>query len=154
MEESKEVWKAIKAESEQTLNQLKENIARLHMVSSEETDEEQVKQIDIQVNVKGTKIAAIVDCGADVDYVNEALVQTDGLRDHEGRRMSTERLRWKRESEPTILKTSIEFRYQGQRMRQRFRVVKRNGRRSNGIRITMAAETEPGYRLEERERSP
>jgi hypothetical protein len=69
LEETKKVWQAIKEESEQTLGKLKENITKLQMVSTEE--EEQVKQIDVQVKVGNETIAAIVDCGADVDYVNE-----------------------------------------------------------------------------------
>jgi hypothetical protein len=72
--------------------------------------------------VKGTKIAAIVDCGADVDYVNEAWCRQMGykiteegeclMRGYDGK-----------QKRAMILRASIEFRYQGQRIRQRFRVV-------------------------------
>jgi hypothetical protein len=123
LKETEKVWTAIKAESEQTLDQLKNNIAKLHKVSSEESSGERAKQIDIQVNVKGTKIAAIVDSGADVDYVNETWCRQMGyniteegecfMRSYDGV-----------EKRAKILKTWIEFRYQGQRIRQRFQVVK------------------------------
>ena len=69
LEETRKVWQEIKEESERTLGKLKENIIKLCMTSTE--DNEQVKQIDVQVMVGKETIAAIVDCGADVDYVNE-----------------------------------------------------------------------------------
>ena len=36
------------------------------------TEEPEVKQIDINVKVGNESITAVVDCGANVDYVNEA----------------------------------------------------------------------------------
>jgi aspartyl protease len=70
------VWQAIKEESEQTLGKLKENITKLQMAS---TEEENVKQLDIQVKVGNETITAIVDCGADVDYVNEEWCKKKGF---------------------------------------------------------------------------
>ena len=121
LEETKKVWQAIKEESEQTLGKLKENITKLQMVSTEE--EEQVKQIDVQVKVGNETIAAIVDCGADVDYVNEEWCKRKGfpitetgeglMRGFDGR-----------QTRAKIQKTEIKFRFEGVFMRQKFRVVK------------------------------
>ena len=58
----------LKEESKQTLTKLKEQIMKLQMVTTEEVN---VKQLDIQVKVGKETIPAIVDYGADVDYINE-----------------------------------------------------------------------------------
>jgi hypothetical protein len=144
LEETKEVWQAIKTESEQTLASLRESIAKLHMVSTE--DDEQVKQIDVQVKVGNETIAAIVDCGADIDYVNEdwckrrgfPIIETgEGLvRGFDGRQKRAK-----------ILKTEIKFRFDGKFMRQKFRVLKETDNRLDGVRITMVAENKPRCRL-------
>ena len=50
------------------MTELNKQIMKLQMVTTEEVN---VKQLDIQVKVGNETIAAIVDCGADVDYINE-----------------------------------------------------------------------------------
>ena len=41
-------------------------------IKKSNTEKPNVKQIDIQVKIKNETIEALVDCGADIDYVNEA----------------------------------------------------------------------------------
>src|ERR1700722_8383515 len=110
LEETKRVWQSIKEESEQTLAKLRENITNLHMVSTE--DDEQVPQIDIKVKVGETTIAAVVDCGADVDYVNEDWCRQKGFPITESGEGIMRSFNGK-QTRAKVRKTEIKFRYEG-----------------------------------------
>jgi hypothetical protein len=76
LEDTRELWSDIKRESEKTLQKLNENITKLRKVSTSITE---VKQIDVQVEVENETLTVIIDCGASVDYVNEAWCEKKGF---------------------------------------------------------------------------
>jgi hypothetical protein len=90
------------------------------------TGETEMKQIDIQVKVKSETIKAIVDCGANVDYVNEEWCEKKGfpmkeigqgwMEGYDGERKRVK-----------LQEAEIKFRFQGAFFRQKFRVVRATG---------------------------
>ena len=123
MKETKEVWKEIEKESQRTLKSLEENIIKLRMVNAEEPE---VQQIDVRVKVGKETITAIVDCGANVDYVNEEWCTKKGFpiieTGHgwmEGYDGEQKRVK--------LQEAEIKFRFQGVFFRHKFRVIEATG---------------------------
>ena len=123
LKDTRELWKDIKKESEKTLHQLNENIMRLRKVSTSTTE---VKQIEIQVEAENETLAVIIDCGASVDYVNEAWCEKKGLKTvdigkgwmegYDGQLTNVQ-----------LKETEIELKFQGMVHRHTFRVIKQTG---------------------------
>jgi hypothetical protein len=123
LKETREVWEAIKTESQRTLDELTGNIAKLRMVNTEEPE---VQQIDIKVKVENETIMAIVDCGANVDYVNEAWCEKMKFPIKEMGQGWMEGYDAKR-TKVKLREAEIKFRFQGKFQRQKFRVIKETG---------------------------
>jgi gag-polyprotein putative aspartyl protease len=85
-----------------------------------------VKQIDIRVKVGNETVTAIVDCGADADYINEEWCEKknfpikdigDGwMEGFDGKRKKTK-----------LRDAEVKFRFDGVFQRQKFRVIKETG---------------------------
>jgi hypothetical protein len=123
LKETREVWKMIEGESQRTLKKLETDIMKLRMVS---TGEPEVKQIDIQVRVGKETITAVVDCGANVDYVNKEWCEKKGfpvteigqgwMEGYDGEQKRVK-----------LQEAEIKFRFQGVFHRQKFRVIQATG---------------------------
>jgi hypothetical protein len=85
-----------------------------------------VKQIDINVKVGNETITAIVDCGANVDYVNEAWCEEMKFPIREMGQGWMEGYDAKR-TKVKLREAEIKFRFQGKFQRQKFRVIKETG---------------------------
>jgi hypothetical protein len=120
LEETRELWINIKAESEETLRKLNENVTKLRKASAENTEEE---QIDIKIKLKDTTISAIIDCGANVDYVNQAWCEAQGFEIYEVGSGSMEGYDG-RTTRMKLKETEIKFEFQGRLMKQKFRIIK------------------------------
>jgi hypothetical protein len=120
LEDTRKLWEDIKQESSRTLHELEENITKLRKVSTESSEED---QIDINVRVGKEDVTAIIDCGANVDYVNEAWCRARGFKEEELGRGSMEGY----DGSITRIKlreAEIPFEFQGKQMRQKFRIIK------------------------------
>jgi hypothetical protein len=122
LEETRNVWKLIKAESTKTLKKL-EDSTKLKMVN---TSEMKVKQIDVEVNVGNKTINAIIDCGADVDYANEKWCKDQRFPIHNIGEGWMEGYDGKK-TKVQLQEVEIEFQFLGLTQRQRFRVIKKTG---------------------------
>jgi len=112
--------------AEESLKAMRRNEKQGHTLKMVNNTEPNVKQIDIEVKVSKTKIKAIVDCGADVDYVNKAWCEQkqfpitelgDGWM--EGYDAIKKRTK--------IQDAEIKFSYQGVTQTRKFRVVPETG---------------------------
>jgi hypothetical protein len=123
LKETREVWETIKAESQKTLRELEQNIMRLRMVNTEEPE---VKQIDINVKVGNESITAVVDCGANVDYVNEAWCKEKKFPITDIGKGWMEGFDGK-QTKVKLQEAEVKFRFQGKFQRQKFRIIKETG---------------------------
>ena len=113
----------IEGESQRTLKKLETDIMKLRMVN---TGEPEVKQIDVQVRVGKETITAVVDCGANVDYVNKEWCEKKGfpvteigqgwMEGYDGEQKRVK-----------LQEAEIKFRFQGVFHRQKFRVIQATG---------------------------
>jgi len=110
-------------EAEKWIRETEERTQTLRMVKNIEPN---VKQIDIRVKVRKATIAAIVDCGADVDYINKAWCERqkfpirelgDGwMEGYDAKKTRTK-----------LQDAEVKFKYQGVTQTRRFRVVQETG---------------------------
>jgi aspartyl protease len=133
------LWSDIKRESEKTLRKLNENIMKLRKVSTSTTE---VKQIEIQVEAENETLTVIIDCGASVDYVNEAWCEKRGLKTvdigkgwmegYDGQLTNVQ-----------LKETEIELRFQGTIHRHMFRVIKQTGTDTMVLGMPWLQQTNP-----------
>jgi hypothetical protein len=123
LRETREVWREIEKESRKTLKNLEENIMKLKMVN---TDEPEVKQIDIRVKVGKETITAIVDCGANVDYVNRKWCEERGFTITEVGQGWMEGYDGE-QKKVKLQEAEVKFRFQGVFFRHKFRVIEATG---------------------------
>jgi hypothetical protein len=103
--------------------ELEESVMKIKKSS---TTEPNVKQIDIQVNIKEETIEALVDCGADVDYASEAWcikkefpikeLGRGWMEGYDGKQTRTK-----------LRDAEIEFKFDGVIQKRNFRVIKETG---------------------------
>jgi hypothetical protein len=117
LEDTRELWGVIKGESIKTLQELDKNIAKLRKVSTKDSE---VDQIDIEVTVGNETISAVIDCGANVDYVNEAWCKAKGFELGEGCMEGFDG----RLTQMKLKEAVIPFEFQGTMMKQKFRIVR------------------------------
>jgi hypothetical protein len=91
---------------------------RLRMVNTEEPE---VKQIEINVKVGNEAITAVVDCGANVDYVNEAWCKEKKFPVKDIGQGWMEGYNGK-QTKVKLQEAEVKFRFQGMFQRQKFRV--------------------------------
>jgi hypothetical protein len=123
LKETREVWKEIERESRKTLKSLEESIMKLRMVNA---DESEVKQIDIQVKVGKETITAIVDCGANVDYINKKWCEEKGFTVTEAGQGWMEGYDGE-QKRVKLQEAEVKFRFQGVFFRHKFRVIEATG---------------------------
>jgi len=123
LEDTRELWKEIMQESQTTLQKLGENATRLHKAS---TNDAEVEQIDVKVTVANEAVIAIVDSGANVDYVNARWCKEKGFEQKELGSGSMEGYDG-RITQMRLKEATIPFEYQGKRFRQQFRIVEETG---------------------------
>ena len=96
---------------------------KLRMVNA---DESEVKQIDIQVRVGKETITAIVDCGANVDYINKKWCEEKGFMVTEAGQGWMEGYDGK-QKKVKLQEAEVKFRFQGVFFRHKFRVIETTG---------------------------
>jgi Retrotransposon gag protein len=140
------------------IEELEENLARSKEVSKkirERVDNirmartEGARQLEIKVKVGNKTITAIIDSGADVDYVNEewskemnfptSRIGKGWIRGYEGT-----------EKRVDILDADVKFRFLGKFQRRKFRVLKKTGEDKMVLGIPWLTEINPDIDWEKR----
>jgi hypothetical protein len=123
LEETRQVWQTIKEESEKTLADLKRNIMKLHMATTEAT---QAKQLDTKVIVGNETITAIVDSGADVDYIKKEWCEEKKFIVNDLGEGWMEGFDAK-QTRTTIQEAEVEFEFDKEIQQRKFRVITETG---------------------------
>jgi hypothetical protein len=88
--------------------------------------EEKESQIHVTINVKRQETMALIDCGADINYVNEEWCKTKGFRTTHAGFGNVQGFDGKRTRVP-IKETVIPFRMDGRFQNHKFRVIRDTG---------------------------
>jgi hypothetical protein len=87
------------------------------------TKDSEVDQIDIEVTVGKETISGVIDCGANVDYVNEAWCKAKGFREERIGEGCMEGFDGHL-TQMKLKEAEIPFAFQGTKMKQKFRIIK------------------------------